>query len=323
MILASLAIAVAFAQAGSAVAQTYPTRPITMVVPFAAGGPTDVIGRIVAEGMRATLAQPVIVENVGGAAGNLGAGRVARSVGDGYTFGLGDWNTHVANGAVYKLQHDVLKDFEPVGLLVSNPYLVVARKTMPANDLKGLVAWLKANPGNGLLGTVGVGTAPHLGGILFQNATATRFQFVPYPRGGGALMQDLVAGQIDMVLDNPANALPQVRAGAIKAYAVMTKSRLAAAPDIPTVDEAGWPGLYFSNWKALWVPAAMPKNIIARLNAAAVAALANPTVRARLADLGQEIFPHDQQMPEALAAFQKAEIEKWWPIIKAANIKVE
>jgi tripartite-type tricarboxylate transporter receptor subunit TctC len=260
---------------------------------------------------------------VGGAAGNLGTGRVARSVGDGYTFSMGDWSTHVANGAVYKLQHDVLKDFGPVALLVSNPYLVVARKTMVANDLKGLVAWLRANPGHGLLGTVGVGTPPHLGGVLFQNATATRLQFVPYTRGGGALTQDLVAGQIDMVLDNPANALPQVRAGAFKAYAVMAKSRMAAAPDIPTVDEAGWPGLYFSSWKALWVPAATPKNNVARLNAAAVTALANPTVRARLADLGQEIFPHDQQTPEALAAFQKAEIEKWWPIIKAANIKVE
>jgi tripartite-type tricarboxylate transporter receptor subunit TctC len=273
--------------------------------------------------MRATLAQPVIVENMGGAAGNLGAGRVARSVGDGYTFSMGDSSTHVVNGAVYKLQHDVLKDFEPVALLVSNPYLVVARKTMLPNDLKGLVAWLKANPGNGLLGTLGVGTPPHLGGLLFQNATATRLQIVPYPRGGGAIMQDLVAGQIDMVVDNPANALPQVRAGAIKAYAVMAKSRMAAAPDIPTVDEAGWPGLYFSNWKALWAPARTPKNIIAMLNAAAVAALADKTVRARLADLGQEIYPRDQQTPEALAVYQKAEIEKWWPIIKAANIKAE
>ena len=304
-------------------AQAYPARPITMVVPFAAGGPTDVVGRIVAEGMRAALGQPVIVENMGGAAGNLGAGRVARSVGDGYTLCVGDWSSHVVNGAIYKLQHDVLKDFEPVALLVSNPYLVVARKTMPANDLNGLVAWLKANPDNGLLGTAGVGTPPHLGGVLFQNATATRMQIVPYPRGGAAFMQDLVAGHIDMVVDNPANCLPQVRAGAIKAYAVMARSRMTAAPDIPTVDEAGWPGLYFSNWKALWVPAATPKNIIARLNAAAVAALANPTVRARLADLGQEIFPRDQQTPEALATFQKAEIDKWWPLIKAANIKGE
>jgi tripartite-type tricarboxylate transporter receptor subunit TctC len=194
--------------------QGYPSRPITMIVPYAAGGPTDVIGRIVAEGMSAALAQPIIVENVSGAAGNVGVGRAVRLAADGYALSIGDWSTHVVNGAIYSLPYDVLKDFEPVALLVSNPYLVVARKTMPANDLKGLIAWLKANPGNALVGTAGVGSPPHLGGVLLQNATATRLQFVPY-RGGGPYMQDLVAGQIDMVIDNPANALPQVRAGAI------------------------------------------------------------------------------------------------------------
>ena len=303
-------------------AQAYPSRPITMVVPYAAGGPTDVIGRIVAEGMRASLGQPIIIENVGGASGSIGVGRVARAVGDGYTLSIGDWSTHVVNGAIYALQYDALKDFEPIALLVSNPYLVVAKKSMPANDLKGLIAWLKANPGNALVGTAGVGSPPHLGGVLLQNATATRLQFVPY-RGTGPAMQDLVAGQIDMVIDNPANSLPQLRAGTIKAYAVTAKSGMAAAPDIPTVDEAGLPGLYFSNWKALWAPARTPKDVIARLNGAAVAALADKTVRARLADLGQEIYPRDQQTPEALAVYQKAEIEKWWPIIKAANIKAE
>jgi tripartite-type tricarboxylate transporter receptor subunit TctC len=303
-------------------AQAYPTKPITMVVPYAVGGPTDVIGRIVAEGMRASLGQPTIIENVGGAQGSIGVGRVARAVGDGYTLLIGDWSTHVVNGAIYALQYDALKDFEPIALLVSNPYLVVARKTMPANDLKGLIAWLKANPGNALVGTSGVGGPPHLGGVLLQNATATRLQFVPY-RGGGPYMQDLVAGQIDMAIDNPANSLPQLRAGTIKAYAVTAKSRMAAAPDIPTVDEAGLPGLYFSNWKALWMPKGTPKDVIARLNGAAVAALADKTVRSRLADLGQEIYLRDQQTPEALAVYQKAEIEKWWPIIKAANIKAE
>jgi len=207
-------------------------------------------------------------------------------------------------------------------LLVSNPYLVVARKTMPANDLKGLIAWLKANPGNALVGTAGVGGAPHLGGVLLQSATATRLQFVPY-RGGGPYMQDLVAGQIDMVIDNPANSLPQLRAGTIKAYAVTAKSRMAAAPDIPTVDEAGLPGCYLSNWKALWVRRGTPKEIIAKLNAAVVTALADPVVRQRLFELGQEIFPRGRQTPDALADFQKAEIDKWWPVIKAANIKAE
>jgi len=319
-----LAMSAAALQFGSciALAQTYPSRPITMVVPYPAGGPTDVIGRIVAEGMRASLGQPIIIENVGGANGSIGVGRVARAVGDGYTLSIGDWSTHVVNGAIYALQYDALKDFEPIALLVSNPYLVVAKKSMPANDLKGLIAWLKANPGNALVGTAGVGSPPHLGGVLLQNATATRLQFVPY-RGGGSFMQDLVAGQIEMVIDNPANSLPQLRAGTIKAYAVTAKSRMAAAPDIPTVDEAGLPGLYFSNWKALWAPARTPKDVIARLNGAAVAALADKTVRARLADLGQEIYPRDQQTPEALAVYQKAEIEKWWPIIKAANFKAE
>ena len=302
--------------------QGYPSRPITMIVPYAAGGPTDVIGRIVAEGMRASLGQSIIIENVGGANGSIGVGRVARAVGDGYTLSIGDWSTHVVNGAIYALSYDVLRDFEPVALLVSNPYLVVARKTMPANDLKGLIAWLKANPGNALVGTAGVGSPPHLGGVLLQNATATRLQFVPY-RGGGPYMQDLVAGQIDMVIDNPANSLPQLRAGTIKAYAVTAKSRMAAAPDIPTVDEAGLPGCYLSNWKALWVPRSTPKDIIAKLNAAVVTALANPVVRQRLFELGQEIFPRGRQTPDALADFQKAEIDKWWPVIKAANIKAE
>jgi tripartite-type tricarboxylate transporter receptor subunit TctC len=303
--------------------QGYPSRPITMIVPYAAGGPTDVIGRIVAEGMRAALAQPIIVENVSGAAGNLGVGRAVRLAADGYALSIGDWATHVVNGAIYSLPYDVLKDFEPVALLVSNPYLVVARKSMPASDLKGLIAWLKANPGKASVGTAGVGTPPHLGAVLFEKLAGVRIQFVPYRGGGASYMQDLVGGQIDMIVDNPANALPQVRAGAIKVYAVTAMSRMAAAPDIPTVDEAGLPGCYLSNWKALWVPRGTPKDIIAKLNAAVVRALADPVVPQRLFELGQEIFPRGRQTPDALADFQKAEIDKWWPVIKAANIKVE
>jgi tripartite-type tricarboxylate transporter receptor subunit TctC len=304
-------------------AQTYPTRPITMVVAYAAGGPTDVVGRIVAEGMRTSLGQPVIIENVAGASGTIGTGRVARAAPDGYTISFANSATHVVNGSVYALPYDLVKDFEPIALTAEGPALIVAKKAMPAKDLKELVAWLKANPDKASAGTAGVGgSTGQVGGVFFQNATGTRFAFVPY-RGAGPAMGDLVAGQIDLMFDSAANSLPQVRAGAIKAYAVMAKGRLAAAPDIPTVDEAGLPGLHLSIWYALFAPRGTPQNLIARLNAAVVAALANPAVRQRLADLGLEIFPRDQQTPEALGAFQKAEIEKWWPIIKAAGIKGE
>src|SRR6266536_2087472 len=303
-------------------AQVYPSRPITMIVPYPAGGPTDTIARIMAEGMRPSLGQPIVKENVGGASGSIGTGRVPRAAGDGYTLGLGLWPTHVINGAVFTLPYDVLNDFQPVSLLVTNPLLIVARKSLPARDLRELISWLKANPDKASAGTGGAGGASHVAGIYFQKQTRTRFAFISY-RGLGPAMQDLVAGQIDILFDYAANSLPQVRSDTIRAYAVTAPSRLSAAPEIPTVDEAGLPGFYISAWHAFFVPKGTPPTIVGVLNQAAIEALADPIVRRRLNDLGQEIYPRDQQTPEALAAFHKAEIDKWWPLIKAAGIKSE
>src|SRR5262249_46453210 len=303
-------------------AQTYPSRPITMVVPYSAGGPTDTIGRIMAQRMGASLGQTIIVENVTGAAGTLGVGRVARAAPDGYTISIGHWGTHVVNGAIYALQYDVLNDFEPVAMIATNPQLIIAKKSVPAKDLKELIAWLKANSATATQGTAGHGSGSHVSGVFLQSITGARFQFVPY-RGAGPALQDLVAGQIDIMIDQTGNSLPQVRAGTIRAYAVTDKVRLAAAPDIPTVDEAGVPGLHISIWHALWMPKGTPKEIIVRLNAAVVETLADAGVRQRLAELGQDIPPRGQQSPQALFAYHKAEIEKWWPVIKAASIKGE
>ena len=303
-------------------AQTYPSRAITMVVPAAAGGPTDTLARIIIEPIRASLRQTIIIENMGTAAGSVAVGRAAHAAPDGYTLSIGNWATHVVNGAIYTSRFNLLNDFDPVALISSNPALIVARNTLPPNNLMELIAWLKSNPDTVSAGTSGIGGPGHVFGVLFQHMTGAKFQFVPY-RGGGPAMQDLVAGHIDMIVASPSDALPHLAAGRIKAYAVTAKTRLAAARDIPTVDEAGLPGFYTLLWYALWAPKNTPKDIIATLNAAVVNALADSTVRQRFADLGQEVFPRAQQTPEMLYAYQKAEIEKWWPIIKAAGIQAD
>jgi len=312
-------VGLTFGYIASAMAQGYPSRPITINVAFPAGGPSDTVARILSEPMRASLGQPVVIENVTGAGGTIGVGRVAHAAPDGYVVSLGGWNTHVVDGAIYTLSFDVLRDFEPVLLIASNPYLVVARKAMPANDLRGLISWLKANPEKATAGMC-IGCPQHVFAAFFQDVTGTRFQLIPY-RGAAPAVQDLVAGQIDIMLDSPVSSLQHVNAGAIKAYAVTAKNRLASAPEIPTVDEVGLPGFYASQWFALWAPRSTPRPVIDKLNAAVMHALADPNVQQRMADLGLQIFPREQQTPEALAAFHRAEIEKWWPIIKAANIK--
>jgi tripartite-type tricarboxylate transporter receptor subunit TctC len=317
-----LAAILAASGVAGASAQTFPTRPINMVVPFAAGGPTDTIARILAEGMRQSLGQTVIIENTTGAAGSIGVGRVARAAPDGYTIGIGHWSTHVVNPAVYPLQYDVLKDFEPISLVANNPQLVVSKNAVPAKDMKELIAWIKQNGNHITQGTAGAGSASHIAGLYFQKLTGTTFQFIPY-RGAAPVMQDMLAGHIDLNFDQAANSLPQVRAGQIRAYAVTAKTRLAAAPDIPTVDEAGVPGFYIAVWHGLWAPKGTPKDVMTKLIDATRAALANPLVQKRLGDLGQEIPAPEQQSPEALRAHHKAELDKWTPIIKAANIKLD
>ena len=322
ILLASVTAAFGITGTSPATAQVYPSRPITLIVPYSAGGPTDTLARILVEHMRASLGQSIVIENVTGAGGSLGVGRVARATPDGYTFGIGQVSSNAFNGAVYKLPYDLLKDFEPVALLTVAPMWILGKNALPANDIAELIAWLKANGGTASAAAVGMGSASHLCGLYFQNHTGTRFAFVPY-RGAAPANQDLIAGQIDLFCPEASNSLPLVRSGKVKAYAVLSKTRWAAAPNVPTIDEAGLPGLYIPFWHAFWAPRGTPADVIMKLNAAAVAALDDPVLRQRLIDLGQEIPPLEQRTPEALAAFQKAEIEKWWPIIKAAGIKAE
>jgi tripartite-type tricarboxylate transporter receptor subunit TctC len=307
---------------GPADAEDYPSRPITMIVPFPAGGATDNVARFLGERLRAGLGQPIVIENVGGAAGSLGVGRAVRAAPDGYTLSIGTSTTHMLTGGLYALPFDLLRDLEPVIGIGSEPLLIVGRKDLPADDLRGLVAWLKANPDKASVGIAGVGAAGHLSGISFRKETGTRFEFVPY-RGNGPAMQDLLAGQIDLMIEPSSNFRALLAAGSVKPFAITGKARLPSTPDIPTADEAGLPGFFASLWYGLWVPKDTPPEIIARLNGAMMQVLADPPVRQRFDELGIQITPRDQQSPEALRSLQKREAERWWPIIKASNIKAE
>jgi tripartite-type tricarboxylate transporter receptor subunit TctC len=310
---------VVLAGVASAQAQPYPSRPITLVVPFPPGGSTDAAARIMAERMRAPLGQPIVIENVGGAGGSIGVGRVARAAADGYTFDIGQWDTHVGS-IIYKLDHDPEKDFAPIALISNNPQLMVAKNDLQANSLGELVTWMKANPGK--INFVNQNAAANVSGVLFENLTRQKVQFIPY-RGAGPAMTDLVSGTVDLLVVQGAVALPQIRAGKIKALANLSAQRSASMPDIPTADESGVPGLYMPGWFGFFAPKGTPKEVVARLNAAAVEALADPAIQKRFTELGLDVAPREQQTPEGLASFQKAEIEKWWPIIKAAGIGMQ
>jgi tripartite-type tricarboxylate transporter receptor subunit TctC len=310
------------AYSGIARAENFPSHPITVVVPFSAGGPTDSMARILGERMQRSLGQSITIENVTGAAGSLGVGRVVRAAPDGYTVSIGHLGTHVANGAIYKLGYDLVGDLEPVVLLPSNPMVIVSRNTVPATTLKELLAWLKARPAPATAGTAGAGSGSHIGGLYFENVTGIKLQYVPY-RGTAPALNDLVAGQIDLIVDQLSNSISQVRAGTIRAYAVTDARRVDTAPEIPTADEAGLPGFHMTLWSGLWVPKGTPKEVVARLNGAAVEAMNDPAVRKKFEDLGLQMPAPDALSPEALGSWQKAEIAKWWPMIKAADIRVQ
>ena len=320
--LLTVATAIVFAASTPARAKDYPTRPITLVVPFAAGGPVDTLARIIAVPMARTLGQPILVEDLPGAAGSIAVGKVAKAAPDGYTLSIGHWATHVINGAIYPLQYDLIKDLEPLGMIATNPMLIVASPKIPVDTFAELVAWLKAKPGKASMGTAGVGSATHIGGLSFQKETGTTVEFIPY-KGSAPALQDLLAGHIQIMVDQPSNSLPFVRKGDLKAYAVTAKQRLQSAPDIPTVGEMGYPGLLVSVWYGLWAPKGTPKDVVVRINDALRAALADAAVRKHLTDLGQELPTAEQTTPAGHGAYHRAEVEKWWPIIKAANIKIE
>ena len=304
----------------SVLAADYPIRPITFVVPFAPGGPTDTLGRKLAERMSGILGQTIVIENVAGAGGSVGVGRAVNAAPDGYTISVGNWSTHVLNGAIYSLRYDLVNDLEPIALLPSGLQLIVTRKNMPANNLVELISWLKGN--QAAVGTAGVGSASHVSALLFQSETGARFTFVHY-RGAGPAMIDLVGGHLDMMFDQSANSLPHVRGGAIRPYAVTNHARLASAPDVPTVDEAGLPKFYIAVWHGLWAPRGTPDSVVGKLNSAAQEALRDPNLRDRLAALGWVVPRSDQTSPAALGALQKTEISKWWPLLKSANVKAE
>jgi tripartite-type tricarboxylate transporter receptor subunit TctC len=320
--LSGVVLAAALSLASGAHAQNYPSHSIVMVAPLGVGGSTDIIGRIMADAMGRQLGQNIIVENTTGAGGTIGEGRVAHAAPDGYTIAIGQWGTNAANGAIYKLNYDLMKDFEPIGLIATQPFFIASRKDLPANNLRELAAWLKKNGDKTNEGHSGIGSPSHVAGLLLQQAIGTKWTMVPY-RGAGEASQALLAGQIDLLLVTPAVGAAQMKAGQIKVYAVTAPQRIKTAPDVPTTDEAGLPGYYFSFWHALWAPKGTPKPIIDKLNDALRKALADPATHKRLVDLAQDIFSPDQQTPEALRKFQQAEIDKWWPIIRAANIKAQ
>jgi tripartite-type tricarboxylate transporter receptor subunit TctC len=317
-----VAVAALLAFAGCAHADNFPSRQITIVVPFSAGGPSDAMARVLAERMQRSLGQSILIENVTGAGGSLGVGRVVRSAPDGYTIGFGHLGTNVANGAIYKLGYDLVTDLEPVVMLPSNPMIIVSKDAVPAKTLQELLTWLKSKPTPPTAGTAGAGSGSHIAGLYFENVTGIKLQYVPY-RGTAPALTDLVAGQIDIIVDQTSNSIAQVRAGTIRAYAVTAEKRVDSALEIPTTDEAGLPGFHMTLWSGFWVPKDTPKDIVTKLNGAAVEALSDPAVRKKLGDLGLDMPPKDQLSPEALGSWQKAEIAKWWPMIKSANIKME
>jgi tripartite-type tricarboxylate transporter receptor subunit TctC len=314
--------AVAALAGGASSAENYPSRPVTIVVPFAAGGPSDAMMRILGERMKLSLGEAILIENTTGAGGSIGVGRVVHSAADGYTIGFGHLGTHVANGAIYKLNYDLVTDLEPIVLLPSNPMVIVSKNAVPAKSLKELIDWLKSRPQPATSGTAGAGSGSHIAGLAFESAAGVKLQYVPY-RGTGPALNDLVAGQIDMIVDQTSNSINQIRAGTIRAYAVSDSKRVEQAPEIPTVDEAGLPNFHMTLWSGLWAPKGTPKEIVEKLNKATLDALNDPQVRKQLENLGLQMPPADKSTPEALGAWQKAEIAKWWPIIKAANVKVE
>ena len=315
-------LAVTCAVSSTVTAQTYPSRSITIVVPYSAGGPTDTLARLMSEPMRKSLGQTVVVENVTGAGGSIATGRVVRAAPDGYTIGIGHWGSHVTNGAYYNLPFDLLTDLQPLAMIATNPQLVVSKPSVPAKNLQELIPWIKANHDKILFGTGGVGASSHISGVYFLNRIGVKMEFVPY-RGGAPAMQALLSGEFDLYMTQISGAVAHVRAGKLRAYLVTAKTRQAIAPEIPTTDEAGLPGLYTAIWHGMWAPKGMPREIIVKLNAAVVESLTDDTLRKRFADLGQEIPPREEQPPQALAAHHKAEIEKWWPLMRAAGIKAE
>jgi tripartite-type tricarboxylate transporter receptor subunit TctC len=316
------AVAAALALAVSCGAGAQPSRPVTIIVPFPAGGPTDTLARILSERMRISLGQTVIIENVTGAGASIGVARAAQAAPDGTTLSIGNWTSHVGAGAMYPVAHDAILEMQPVAMVSATPLMIIGKNALPPKDAKELIAWLKANPGKASAATIGAGSAAHVCLLYFQQKTGTSFQLVPY-RGGAPVMQDLVAGQIDMFCAEASQTLSFLRSGTIKGFAVMSKARWPSAPDVPTFDELGIPGMYISFWNGLWAPKGTPADMIAKLNAAVVETLADGAVRQRLTELGHVIATREEQTPEGLAAFHKAEIDKWWPIIKAANIKPE